>query len=156
MQRHCFQPPRLATVGVFIAAIGLQACGSDITGIQNPPGSGFSLTVGPSTIPLTPGATVFSFIQAKRLGGFRSDIVLSVTGAPEGLDVTVVTTAVADSFAVVFEASTTLAAARYPIVVNVTAAGAPAQRETFTAEVSAPPVAEAVNSSPRIGTHQLP
>jgi hypothetical protein len=139
MRRYPFHPSRLVPVGVLVTALAFQACDSNVTDVAGYPTNGsFVLAVGTSSIPVTSGATAITFIKVMRLGGLTSDIIYSVTGAPVGLAVTVVTTSVADSFAVVVDASTTLDPGTYPVVVNAAAVGAAPQRETFAVTVSAP------------------
>ena len=139
MARSSVHPPRLAAVGVLVFGLTVQACGSDATGVDgNPPGPAFVLTVGTSNIAVTPGATASTFIKVTRSGGLTSGIIYSVSGAPNGLAVTVVGSSVADSFTVVVDAAATLAAGAYPIVVDAAAAGASPQREALSVAVSAP------------------
>jgi len=138
MLGHAFHPSRRAAVGILVFAVALQACGTDITDVGYPTNPLFVLTVGTSEIPVTAGATATTFIKASRSGGLTGDIIFSITGARDGLAATVVTTAVADSFALVIDASMTLPEATYPIVVSAVATGAPAQHETFAVTVRAP------------------
>ena len=138
MRQRSFHSSRLAAAGLLVAGVALQACGSDATGVAGYPASGsFALIVGTSTIPVTSGATAITFIKVTRTGGLTSDIIFDATSEP-GLAATVVTTSVADSFAVVFDASATLDPGTYPVIVHAAAVGAPPQRETFAVDVTAP------------------
>jgi alpha-tubulin suppressor-like RCC1 family protein len=139
MLRRLFYPARLFLPGLLVVILLVQACSSEATEPSNiAPNPGFALTVGASTISLSQGGSASTSIKATRSGGLTAAIMYTISAAPAGLSASVATTSVADSVTLTLTASGTLAAETYQIVVNATAAGAPAQQSSVAVTVSAP------------------
>jgi alpha-tubulin suppressor-like RCC1 family protein len=124
--------------GLLASIVFVQACGSDAaTTTGTTPDPRFTMLVGMSQVAVVQSATVNTFIKATRSGGLTGPITYTVTGAPAGFTASVATTSVADSVKLDLTASATVAAGTYQIVVNGSAASAPAQQATITVSVIA-------------------
>lgn len=147
MLRFLIHPARILLPGMLVCAALVQACSSEATTAANgpPPDPRFTLTVGASTIPLSPGKAATTSIKATRSGGLTSDISYTVFGTA-GLTASIANTSVADSSTLTVTASAALVAGTYQIVVNATAPGAPSQQATLIVTVSI-----ATDGTPMIG-----
>ncbi|MEO5798071.1 MAG: hypothetical protein ABIZ70_10510 [Gemmatimonadales bacterium] len=102
-------------------ALVLTLAGCDATLTTGGANPEFSFQLGTSTTAVNQGGAISTSIVATRLGGLTAGISYAITGAPNGLAATVVTTGVADSLTLTLAASATVTPGDYPLVVRATA-----------------------------------
>ncbi|MES2304583.1 MAG: hypothetical protein V4558_03710 [Gemmatimonadota bacterium] len=107
--------------GLGFVAIALTLAGCDTTLTAGGGHPEFTIAVGTAATAVTQSGSVSTSIKATRLDGLTAAIGYTVTGAPNGLAATIVTTGVADSLTLTMTASATVTPGEYVLVVRATA-----------------------------------
>jgi uncharacterized membrane protein len=111
--------------------------GTRIWGNEPPVGTGFTLSASPSTLQVNQGAAASSTLTITRSGGFTGGVTLSAAGLPPGVTAAFsVNPATGTTSQVTFTAAANAATGLFPVIINGTGTGVPAQSTSINLTVN--------------------